>query len=329
MQALVREFAAAVRRPPAYVAVESRLLETLEHAPVDIYTRIGAQSPIVLWCGAGLPITAKRLFSLSDAGVANVFVSQNDHAMLGEALYESVRTYIKRKEVPVAQRFRALQNAASIQIERTMQLVDSRDFVVLSSEMGAQLTDLLSGTEVVARDLYVVARHDFNTFTHITNVACYCVVLAMQLGVRDIAELKRLATGAMVHDLGKRFIPQSVLTKAGRLDRLERDLIEAHPQRGYEQLYDQQGLDVAQLMMVYQHHERVDGSGYPVRILGDEIHPWAKWLAVVDVFEAMTGKRPYRRPASRAETIAYLRELAGSHFDRESVSCWTSTMQCN
>jgi HD-GYP domain-containing protein (c-di-GMP phosphodiesterase class II) len=79
-------------------------------------------------------------------------------------------------------------------------------------------------------------------------------------------------------------------------------------------------------MMVYQHHEHMDGTGYPVRLTKDEIHPWARMLAVVDVFDTMTARRPDRRVASPTRVLEYQTQMAGTHFDREVVECWVSAM---
>jgi HD-GYP domain-containing protein (c-di-GMP phosphodiesterase class II) len=84
-----------------------------------------------------------------------------------------------------------------------------------------------------------------------------------------------------------------------------------------------------QLMVVYQHHERIDGSGYPVGFQGDEIHPWARMLAIVDVFDAITGRRPYRKSAASSEAMEYICSNAGTHFDPEMVACWKSIMDKN
>ena len=81
-----------------------------------------------------------------------------------------------------------------------------------------------------------------------------------------------------------------------------------------------------QLMVVYQHYERYDGKGYPVGFEGEEIHPWERMLAVVDVFDGMTGARPYRRPATVKEAMEYISNRAGTHFDREMVESWKSIM---
>ena len=70
----------------------------------------------------------------------------------------------------------------------------------------------------------------------------------------------------------------------------------------------------------------MNGRGYPVRLTGDEIHPWAKMVAVVDVFDAATGSRPYRKPLDVHEALEILQENAGTLFDEEFVQCWTTAM---
>jgi HD-GYP domain-containing protein (c-di-GMP phosphodiesterase class II) len=75
-------------------------------------------------------------------------------------------------------------------------------------------------------------------------------------------------------------------------------------------------------MMVYQHHERMNGQGYPVGITGEEIHFWARICALVDVHEALTGKRYYRNPDPIPKVLEYLSEKSGTHFDKEIFRCW-------
>jgi len=130
----------------------------------------------------------------------------------------------------------------------------------------------------------------------------------------------------MLHDLGKRFIPSRILTKTTRLTPEEREIVESHPTRGYVELCEKSDLDFGQLMMVYQHHEHMDGNGYPVKVMADEIHPWARMLAVVDVFDSMTAKRPEGRAATLDQVLDFLRQQAGTQFDCEVVKCWTSAM---
>lgn len=147
------------------------------------------------------------------------------------------------------------------------------------------------------------------------------------MGISDQTELNSIATGALLHDLGKRMISPSILNKHGRLTEEDWEVIRSHPQRGYEELHDREDLTHEQLMMVYQHHEKLDGSGYPVRAYGDDIHPWARLCAVVDIFDAMSCHRPYRKAIDISSVLNRLERMAASQLERDMVSCWVSTMR--
>jgi HD-GYP domain-containing protein (c-di-GMP phosphodiesterase class II) len=293
---------------------------------VDLYVWHGQSGPPVLYCRAGTPISTKNLRELADAEIDRFLVPAHQFQQFGESLLASLESFLRREDVPRTDRFAALQDAVAVEVDRTLRLNDCGKYQMLSEKVGRDLVALLADSDILPRDMYRIARHDFHTFTHVTNVAGYCVVLAERMGIRDRRELEQIATAAMLHDVGKRFIPVEILTKPGRLADEERALIEMHPTRGYEELRRRPGMSHSQLMTVYQHHERIDGSGYPVGIREDEIHPWARMLAVVDVFDAMTARRPYRRPATAEAVLSFQRERTGTHFDREALECWNSVM---
>jgi HD-GYP domain-containing protein (c-di-GMP phosphodiesterase class II) len=117
-----------------------------------------------------------------------------------------------------------------------------------------------------------------------------------------------------------------ILTKPGRLTDAEFDVIKQHPTTGFRRLAPRGDLTFGQLMMVYQHHERLDGQGYPVGSCDDEIHPWARLCAVADVFEAVTSHRPYRAPMSPAEAMQILEKQSGKGLETEMVRCWQSIL---
>jgi HD-GYP domain-containing protein (c-di-GMP phosphodiesterase class II) len=309
-----------------FIAVQLDMLRRLRCASVDLFVQYDPNSPPVLYHRAGCELEPAHLVGLLETGVPRIYVRTNDFQSFGDHLLQSIESLVGHEAVPQAERFAALQVALAGEIERTAHLIDCRPYIALSEKVGRDLTSMLAANDVLPRDLFRLARHDFNTFTHVTNVASYSVLLAERLGLCKGAELEQIAMGAMLHDIGKRFIPAAILTKPARLDPHERAIIETHPQRGYEELCSRDDVSLEQLLMTYQHHERIDGKGYPVGITGEEIHPWAKMLAVVDVFDAMTGTRPYRRPATVQEAMTYIRQNAGTHFDPEVVECWNSAM---
>ena len=159
------------------------------------------------------------------------------------------------------------------------------------------------------------------TFTHSANVAFYLGMLASELGYSK-SDIELLTTAGLLHDLGKLGIQEQILCKPGKLSDEEFDVIRMHPTIGFEQLCQREDLTDGQLMVVYQHHERLDGRGYPVEAVESEIHDWAKMCAVVDVFEALTSFRPYRSPMPRRKAIEILVRDIGKAFDPEALACW-------
>jgi HD-GYP domain-containing protein (c-di-GMP phosphodiesterase class II) len=128
-----------------------------------------------------------------------------------------------------------------------------------------------------------------------------------------------LRIAATIHDLGKIAIPAEILSKPGRLSEIEFILIKAHPTTGFDTLADVDfGGPVAE--MVLQHHERLDGSGYPYGVKGDQILPEAHILAVADVVEAMASHRPYRAALGMEAALSEIREHAGTRYAADVVA---------
>lgn len=309
-----------------YMSVHVELLRRLDKASVDLHLQHETNPEPALYLRAGCPIEPKQTARLIGYGDRQILVRSEDFHRFASDLLERIDALAERETVPAAERFAALQLAMAAEIEHAARLVDCGPYVTVAEKVGRELTSIMVNNNVLPRDLFRLARHDFNTFTHITNVASYGVILAERLQLCDGSELESLATAAMLHDIGKRFIPASILQKPSKLDPEERAIIETHPQRGYEELCGRDDMSHEQLMMVYQHHERFDGKGYPVGYQGEEIHPWARMLAIVDVFDAITGTRPYRKPAAAREAMEYICSNTGSHFDPEMVACWKSIM---
>jgi PAS domain S-box-containing protein/putative nucleotidyltransferase with HDIG domain len=178
-----------------------------------------------------------------------------------------------------------------------------------------QLTEALSA--MVAPIVTAMEMRDPYTAGHQMRVADIACAIAKEKGWSD-ARLQGLRVASMVHDIGKISISAELLTKPTRLTPADWEIIHEHPETGYRILKDIPfPWPIAEI--VRQHHERLDGSGYPFGLKGDAILPEAKILAVADVAEAMATSRPYR-PAIKLETV--LRELecqAGTRLDAEDV----------
>ena len=130
----------------------------------------------------------------------------------------------------------------------------------------------------------------------------------------------------MLHDVGKIVVPAELLAKPGRLSATEFALIKGHAQAGYE-ILESIEFDFPVADIVVQHHERLDGSGYPAGLSGEQILPEARILAVADVVEAMISHRPYRAALPLDAAVAELEAGAGSRYDAAACAAVTRLFQ--
>jgi putative two-component system response regulator len=159
--------------------------------------------------------------------------------------------------------------------------------------------------------------HDNETAGHAQRVTAMTESLARALGVGE-AELVHIRRGALLHDIGKIGVSDSILLKPGPLDATEWAIMRQHPVFAYELLKPIRYLHPA-LDIPHYHHERWDGSGYPLGLRGEQIPLAARIFAVVDVWDAMRSDRPYRKGLPEAEVRDYLWAQAGKLFDRQVV----------
>lgn len=310
-----------------FISIPISVFQFDQHSQFDLYCKVEGLGSPILYRSAAIPITAEDIENLRRKGHHALYVSRSDYARLDRILNESLPKVLSNDALPPAERFVLLQSAAAMEMEVAFHMIKCDRFVAMSQRIAKQITTLLDGENLVPQQLFSVVQHDYYTYTHVINVAGFATFLADLLGFSDPQVREQITIGALLHDIGKRFVPSSVLCKSDALTEDEWQLIKSHPQRGYEDLCQCHDLTEEQLLMVYSHHERYDGKGYPVGLVAEEIHPWARLLAIVDVFDAITSAHPYRKPMSLPQSLNYLESNSGTHFDPEMVQCWISAMR--
>ncbi len=163
---------------------------------------------------------------------------------------------------------------------------------------------------------------DDYTFFHSVNVAVLSLIVGVSCGLNRDA-LHNLGLAALLHDIGKVFVPKEILNKPSKLEKDEFELIKSHSKKGYQYLKDKSDIPAHSYIGVLQHHERFDGLGYPTAIEGKHISLFAKIIAVTDVYDALTSRRPYRKAMAPSEAIEYIMGSGGTHFDPKIALCFT------
>ncbi len=179
------------------------------------------------------------------------------------------------------------------------------------------VTDMILTDDQTASALLRITQHDFYTYTHSVNVGVSSLMLAKALfGQSDAHNLHELGAGFFLHDLGKVKVDPEIINKPAKLTEEEMRRMRIHPYQGCKLLQGADALSEECRVVVMEHHELMDGNGYPRRLAGEEIHIYSRICCIADVFDALTAERSYKKAMAPFDALTLMRDRMGAHFDR-------------
>lgn len=224
---------------------------------------------------------------------------------------------VEDKSLPSAKRAKVVYTY-SLEIMKHILETPTAETICAAKEGIAQIVDVILHEDETAQRLFKVASHDFYTYTHSVNVGVKSILIAKALFKRSSNHnMHELGNGFFLHDLGKVNIDPVIINKPGRLTKEEMDIMRTHPYQGYKLLSDMKQLSTEAWIIAMQHHEQDDGMGYPRRLGGSEIHPYARICQIADVFDALTSERSYKKSLPVREALKVMKEEMISHFNKD------------
>lgn len=187
------------------------------------------------------------------------------------------------------------------------------DIKEMSSSMEQLMDEILQNPGVLV-SLNEISATDDETFVHSISTTVYSLLIGKQLGY-DRNILSKLAMGTLLHDLGKTIIDKKIIFKPDRLTNAEFEYVKQHTILGYEALKKCEGISELSRIIALSHHEKLDGSGYPYGLMGDELHEFSKIVAVADMYDALTMDRCYRKSWSAKAASEYIIENSADKLD--------------
>lgn len=191
-------------------------------------------------------------------------------------------------------------------VNRGMQYLFSNEasdnFASETENITGELMKALANNNTIAVDVGTLKISDEYTFKHSVDVATMAMVIAKRYGL-DEKSVRDVGIAGLLHDVGKIKIPNEILNKPSRLTDEEFQVMKQHARFGYEMLKEKNGFDQSILMGVLQHHEKLNGGGYPNGLKESDIHLYAKIIAVADIFDSLVTKRSYKKGFSKREAI--------------------------
>ncbi|QCR33376.1 HD-GYP domain-containing protein [Lysinibacillus sp. SGAir0095] len=268
---------------------------------------------------AGLPLIQKDVV-VTDGLISRLkqldiqYVYIEDKISQGIEIEETVPIAVRKKAIKqITNAFNKIkgldQKSASLVIEKQTKEIGN---------LVDNLLDSILNNEEILMILSDTLLYDDYIYQHSFQVTLYSLAIAKEMGYSE-SDLRTIGIGAILHDVGKMVTPSEILFKPGRLTNEEFETMKQHARSGFDILRNLHTVSLLVAHCAFQHHERIDGSGYPRALVDYEIHPFAKVIAVADVFDAVTSNRVYRKKMIPSQGIEIIEAGRGTMFDAKVV----------
>ena len=279
-----------------------------------------ATDAFVLFRGRAQEFESRHRDGLLSHGIHTLYVSEDDQRSYGRYVEQNIGRLAADPTVSTLKKAEMLYSVSKGVLLDSFANPRSTDLVKRVDKVMPHMVDVIvQGKEALASMISIMS-YDYYTFTHSINVSTFTVALANEVGVTNRQELYGLATGALLHDIGKSEIPKEILNKSGPLTPEEMEVMKLHVVRGENILLAKEGMTASRMLPVSLHHEKLSGRGYPRALKADQIHLHGRITALCDCFDAMTTHRPYARGMNAYQAVQLMKGKLQDDFDQELVS---------
>lgn len=273
----------------------------------------------------GTLLTEGLIDKIRESGFQSIYI--NDEYSNNE-IEDLIKPELKVKTVStIKETFESISQSNRQAKNKVRNLKDKQNLLLQEkyinslNDISKYLVDDITSSKNVLVNLVDIKNMDTYTYEHSLNVTLLSLVLGIELRLNK-NDLYNLCIGALLHDIGKAFIPKDLLLKKEKLTDEELNIVRDHTAKGYEYLKSNSHLTAPSRIIAFQHHERLDGSGYPNGLKGDQINRLAKIVAIADVYDAFTSDRPYKKASPPHEALEYIMGAAGRYFDFDMVQAF-------
>jgi putative nucleotidyltransferase with HDIG domain len=302
--------------PPGYEPVAARILTDIEILPCDLYIWRGPRPVLYAMRGGDL----RKVIARAQRGMS-FLVREIDSELLRGALAASLpRVMANQRVTPIERSKTAYSIAAKVltPIFAREHTLDHDGLLLTHQAIDAITSSLITDEEMVWAMVATMQKH-MATHTHAINTAVYGIVLARFIHFGNADEIRDVARGGLLHDIGKNRVPRTVLDKPAPLDPTEWQIMRGHAKSGHDMIVRALGYPPSYAHIVAEHHERCDGSGYPAGRMASGIALDSQLVAIVDAFDALTTRRVYKIPVSAFDALHLMRVAMRGQFNDEMM----------
>jgi putative nucleotidyltransferase with HDIG domain len=289
-----------------YIPVSLSKFRPYTFIDFDLFMKV--RNKLVLYRNKNLTITGDDIEKLKSNKVETLYIKKTDRKKYREYVEKNLEKIIKDPNIDTKVKASYLYESAVNVVEDVFNHPRSGETIKRSKKIVNHTVDfILSGPDAFVNLLQIRA-HDYYTFTHSVNVCTFAVALANKLGNFDEKTLRELGVGGLLHDLGKAIIDPKIINKPGKLDPMEWKEMQKHPEYGVKIAKESKLVSEQSLLIIAQHHEKFDGTGYPKSLSGKEISLFGRIGTIVDIFDAITTNRSYSKARPPIDAAKFLLE---------------------
>jgi HD-GYP domain-containing protein (c-di-GMP phosphodiesterase class II) len=275
----------------------------------DIYIQINGQ--MVHYLRAGDKLSGLKIESLHEKDTGNTFFVLTSQK---EAYRDWVKEEMNSDDLNPFEKSKILRESSVALMEDLFENPDVNTALDESRPIIRNFIDFMEQAPEAMGYMISLSGHDFYTYNHSLDVSIYSLGLGAALAFNK-TDLEELGVGSLFHDIGKRNVSLDILCKKGGLDDAEWEQMKRHPQYGLMILNQNPNISDAIKATCFEHHESFSGNGYPQGISGQEIHPFARIVAITDTYDAMTTQRSYNVPLKPFDAVTMMKEKLAGRYD--------------
>ncbi len=265
---------------------------------------------------------------LKDFGLEDLYIRADSLNVWHEFMDSKMPKLLQEPKMSMADKGKIIYQTCVSTAEAVFNNPKSSETAQKSTSFLKHCIDFLSQDKSSFYELFKTSALTMSEHSHGLHVAAYAVTLGKKMGFTKEQELVTLGVGALLHDLGKTKISPELLDRKGPISDAEKEELKKHAKYGYE-IVSQYGTAIPQLAkrIIVEHHERIDGSGYPKGLTGGQIHIFSQIVGVCDVFDSMTSHRPYKDKASPFDSVSEMLTLDQNKFDKNLLVAFIEMMK--
>lgn len=292
-----------------YMKIRLNSLPPHKNIPFDLFVMIGGR--MIHYLRSGDKMSAVKLDHFERKAPEQFYILAAERANY----QKFVREGLISQELNTKQKALILRESTMVLVEELFERPDIENALRDARQVVEDFVAFMDSDAAAMVNLIGLSSHDFYTYNHSLDVSIYSLGLGQAVGFRG-HDLKELGLGGLFHDIGKRHIPLEIICKTGPLTDAEWALMQKHPQFGLKILNEHNAAENV-VACAFEHHESLQGNGYPQKLTADEIHPMARVVAVADTYDALTTKRSYNDPMKPTDAIELMTGKLAGRYDPE------------